>query len=69
VKELKEIIDKINIGDALSDSELDRALTFYASLENDLKLLGNHFHHAWFDVFQTFERLKSYKRARNERNA
>lgn len=63
----KVLLKKINDGDGITDEELDTALEFFSDLEPKLKLMGAHFHHAWFDVFMTLQRLEGFKRARQER--
>lgn len=63
----KELLEKIRVGDGITDDELDRALVFFRHLEASLKLMGTVFHHAWFDVFSTLNRLEGFKSAREER--
>lgn len=60
----KELLDKINNGDGITDEELDQALRFFRAIEPSLKILGPHFHHAWYDVFMTLNRLEEFKNAR-----
>lgn len=61
----KEIVNRINIGDALTRRELTDALIFYKDLSNMLLLLGPEFKHAWKDVNSTLERLIGFQRARD----
>lgn len=63
-----EILKKITDGDGVTDEELDTAIAFFTPLEASLKLLGPHFHHAWYDVFCTVTRLAGFKQAREERD-
>ncbi len=66
-EEMSEIIGKIKMGDPINDDELKKALEFYNDLEEKLKLLGERFHFAWRNVFDTQHMLQGYAQARKER--
>jgi hypothetical protein len=67
-KEMSEIIEKIKVGDPINDDELKKALEFYNDLEEKLRLLGERFHFAWRNVFDTQRMLQGFAQARKERN-
>jgi len=63
----KEIIERISIGDPLTDKELDEAIKFYEDLESKTYLLGQRFHFYWIHCNDELTRLKGYKQARQRR--
>lgn len=63
----EEILEKIAVGDGLSDEELEIAIRFYSRLEADLKLLGAEYRLAWRPVMFRLRELEGYKASR-ERN-
>jgi len=60
----REIIERINIGDGITNPELDAALTFYKDLSDKLRLLGPEFKLMRNEIYATLERLKGFKAAR-----
>jgi hypothetical protein len=60
-----EIVEKVRVGDGLSDAELNTALSFYGQLEAGLRLLGPRFHLAWAEVQRVLHMLESYKHNRD----
>jgi hypothetical protein len=60
-----DLIEKILIGDPLSDLELDEAIEFYGKMESGLRLLGPHYHLAWIQVQRVLDTLQGYKRYRD----
>lgn len=58
---MQDIINKIEIGDHLSDLELEKAIKWYSELEHKLVILGNKYYIAWYSVFYTLNSLKSFK--------
>ena len=60
-----EIVEKVRVGDGLSDAELNTALSFYGQLESGLRLLGPTFHLAWAEVQRVLHMLESYKHNRD----
>jgi hypothetical protein len=67
MKLLTDINEKFLIGDPITDFELDILLKFYEHLEQDLKVLGSHFHFAWREVLDRKIRLEGYKEARERK--
>lgn len=65
----QEILRKIEIGDPLTDRELDTAFKFYTKLTQDLRLLGNKFHLAWAETFRMSNTLEGYIQARKNAKA
>lgn len=63
----REIADKIQRGDALTDEELAIAAEFYDGLADDLCLLGPRFDLAFFECNRIASELLGYQRARAER--
>jgi len=61
-----DLIEKVHRGDALTDAELDRAVSFYGQMQAGLDLLGPHFHLARMEVTRTYEALCMYCRVRSE---
>jgi len=60
----RNLIEKIRVGAAITDDELDAAIEFYSPLEASLSKLGQRFHHPWVEIRGTLDRLKSYKESR-----
>lgn len=63
----QEILDKIHIGDGLSNSELDLALKFYRELVESLECLGKEFKLAWREAFRILMDLESFQYHRGNR--
>jgi hypothetical protein len=59
-----EIVEKVRVGDGLSDAELNTALAFYGQMESGLRLLGPRFHLAWAEVQRVHDMLRSYRHNR-----
>lgn len=60
----KDIIKKVNNGDALTDAELSDAIKFYSSMEDGLYLLGKEYILARTPITHTRYRLEGYRDAR-----
>lgn len=60
-----EIVEKIRVGDPLTDEELNDAIDFYGRMESGLRLLGPHYHLAWVDVQRVYHELRSYRHHRD----
>ena len=60
----KTLVNRINIGDGLTNQELQCALDFYREAAETLRLLGPSFKLARQDVFGTLDRLEHFDRAR-----
>ena len=58
------LIDKIATGIDISDSELQEALAFYRQMEEGLRVLGAHFHLAWYEVIRRLQTLEEFQVAR-----
>jgi len=56
----QEIIRKIEVGDALSDEDLETAFAFYDDLTKKLWLLGSKFHLAWLETQRVTESLRGF---------
>lgn len=63
----REIANKIQQGDALTDEELTIAAEFYGRLAKDLYILGPRFDLAFFECNRIASELLGYQRARAER--
>lgn len=63
----QEILDKIYIGDGLSNSELNTAINFYRELVESLECLGNEFKLAWKEAFRILRDLESFQYHRKNR--
>ena len=61
---MKLIVEKIRVGDGITDEELDEAITLYVRLTCDLEILGPHFHLVLVSVHNTLARLTDYKKSR-----
>jgi hypothetical protein len=59
-----ELVEKIRIGDPLSDQELDDAIEFYSKMKSGLRLLGPHYYLPWVEVQRVFETLIGYRNYR-----
>ena len=59
-------IEKIRVGDHLTDTELDDAIEFYGRMESGLRMLGPHYHLAWVEVQRGYNALRSYRHHRDE---
>jgi len=59
-----EIYTKIRRGDALSDAELETAISFFRRVSEDLSRLGAVFQLPFAETNRTLEELCSFKRAR-----
>lgn len=64
---IEEIIEKIRLGDGLTDSELEKGLDFFKDMAMGLRALGPNFYHAWKECNFTFMKLEGYQAARFER--
>jgi hypothetical protein len=60
-----DVIEKIRVGDHLTDEELDEAIAFYGQMESGLRLLGPTFHLAWAEVQRVLYQLQSYRHNRD----
>lgn len=60
-----DIVEKIRVGDPLTDEELDEAIAFYGQLESGLRLLGPTYHLAWIEVQRVLYQLQSYRHNRD----
>jgi len=60
-----DLIEKIRVGDHLTDEELDEAIAFYGQLESGLRLLGPTFHLAWVEVQRVYHALRGYRHHRD----
>ena len=56
-----DVIEKILVGDPLTDEELDEAIAFYGQLESSLRLLGPTYHLAWIEVQRVYHALRGYR--------
>lgn len=56
-----KLIEKILVGDPLSDLELDESIEFYGRMESGLRLLGPHYHLAWTQVQRVLDTLQGYR--------
>ncbi len=63
----REVVQKIENGDALTDMELLDAHYFYSDLAEKLSILGPHFHHAWKDCYFRAKELEGYINERAKR--
>jgi|OM-RGC.v1.033515727 hypothetical protein len=57
----QDMIEKIAVGDGLTDAELAVALEFYTDLQQKLRLLGPTFHLAWVEVNRIQRDLERFK--------
>ncbi len=60
----KEVIEKIQVGDSLTDLELNYAIKFYGDLTKMLWVLGPEFKHAWREVDRIHDALQYFAEAR-----
>ena len=67
MKATKELIEKFEIGDPLTDAEVRVLFDFYTELANGLYLLGATYRLAWLPVHLNSERLYSYLLARGRK--
>ena len=67
MKMTKEILHKIEVGDGLTDEELDISVEFFTDLEEKLDLMGAKYYLAWKPVFYLKIRLQEFKNARKNR--
>ncbi len=63
----RELVHVINVGDRITNPELDLALTFYRDLSDKLDIMGPEFKHAWREVYSTLGRLEGFRRARDNK--
>jgi hypothetical protein len=56
-----ELIEKLRVGDHITDEELNTALAFYGQMGSGLRLLGPTFHLAWAEVQRVLYQLQSYR--------
>jgi len=68
MKDTIVLIEKIKMGDHITDKELNTAIVFFREVTWGLKALGETFHHAWLDTFMTLQRLEGYRDARLEKS-
>lgn len=61
MKMTREIVQKVNDGDTLTDSELAIACEFYDKLTDELSVLGEAFIHARLATLHTAQRLRDYQ--------
>ncbi len=55
----KDLLNRYDRGEELTDSDLDTLLIFYTRLERDLRLLGEKFYIAWREVFSRLHIVES----------
>lgn len=63
----KAIIDKFEVGDALSDLECKELYKFFSQLADSLNLMGPHYYLAWFNIYQKSMAVKRYIEARENK--
>lgn len=66
-EDVKQVLEKVRVGDGLTDVELDMMLDFYEDLSVKLQALGPKYQLAWHPVYMTCQTLKDFKAVR-ERN-
>lgn len=64
----RRMVEILANGDAIQDEDLDRLIEFYQMMENGLRVLGPHYHHAWFAAFERLRTLNGFKQARKARD-
>lgn len=64
---MQPILQKIAVGDGLTDSELRVAVEFYDDLRDKLSLLGPRFQLAWEPVFHRSMQLQGFLEARRKK--
>jgi hypothetical protein len=62
----REIIERIDNGDHINDSELQEAIEFYSELQEGLSCLGYEYRLARKPVRDTLLRLERFQHAREE---
>lgn len=63
----KELVEKIRVGDPITDDELDQAIEFYETMTTGADVLGSTFYLFWWECRRTLDRLYGYREARQER--
>lgn len=61
---MESIIQKIQLGDSLTNTELNLAIEFYTITSKNVKLLGAKYHLFYVDLIHTLDRLEGYKASR-----
>lgn len=63
----KKLIEKIEMGVSINDTELRDALVFYRDLMESVDCLGREFNQAKRPIRETFYRLEDFQRSRDQR--
>lgn len=61
---MKPILQKLSVGDGLSDIELKQAIGFYEDLAEKLMAMGETFHLAWHPIHMKLIQMKDWERNR-----
>jgi hypothetical protein len=64
---MKEIIEKVKEGSALTDKELDKAISHYDTLADALQVHGEICWLTWRYIYGELIRLEGFKSARNNK--
>lgn len=59
-----KLVNKINMGDRISNKELLEAITHYREVEKLLSPMGERYHLTRVDITRTLYRLEDYAKAR-----
>ena len=62
---IRGIYEDFQVGDPISNGELDYAITYFKRLSDDLGALGPVFRLAWCEAVRVLDRLEDFKLARS----
>lgn len=60
----EQIVNKVQLGEKLTDRELDQAVEFYNNLAESLNCLGPVYKLAWRAIWEEANRLRGFRDAR-----
>lgn len=60
----KELVNKFELGDHLTDNECKELLKFFTELSDSLELMGEGYRIAWYPIYLNKNKVRDYLYAR-----